>query len=58
MKTVAGAFGVVWLLIGVLNITGMPWNDWSEFALTLGLILNVLVFIIPGLALGSKLGEG
>jgi len=49
MGTLLKVVGAIWTLIGIGNIIGMPWTESSEGLLTFGLILNMLLFIIPGL---------
>ena len=43
--------GAVWALIGMANISGMPWKEFSSGWLTFGLLFNMLLFIVPGLIL-------
>lgn len=43
--------GGVWALIGVGNIIGMPWGTTGSGMLTLGLILNMILFFFPGMVL-------
>jgi len=41
--------GVIWALIGLGNLIGMPWAENSSGLLTFGLMFNMLLFVIPGL---------
>jgi TonB family protein len=49
MEKVLQVVGVVWALVGVGNVVGMPWTQGSQLILTFGLMFNMLVFILPGL---------
>lgn len=51
MNTLLRIVGAVWALLGVGNVVMMPWDIWSGTALSLGMIFNMVAFIIPGLAL-------
>jgi hypothetical protein len=41
--------GVIWALIGLGNLIGMPWKESSEGILMFGIMLNMLLFVMPGL---------
>ncbi len=41
--------GAIWSIIGLGNIIGMPWAGSSKGVLTFGFMLNMLLFILPGL---------
>lgn len=43
--------GFVWALIGFANLFLMPWTTAGEGLLTVGLMVNILLFIFPGLGL-------
>jgi hypothetical protein len=49
MGTLLKVVGAIWALIGLGNLIGMPWAESSEGILTFGLMLNMLLFVIPGL---------
>ncbi len=49
MATLLKWVGGIWAVIGVGNLAGMPWTTAGEGLLTVGLMFNVLLFIIPGL---------
>ena len=51
MATLLRIVGAIWALIGAGNIVGMPWTELSDTFLGFGLIFNVLLFVLPGLAL-------
>lgn len=43
--------GIIWGLIGLLNLVMMPWGTINESQLVFGLMVNMLAFITPGLIL-------
>lgn len=50
--------GIIWAVIGALNIVGMFGGvGVSEGVATFGLILNMILFILPGLAVAG-IGKG
>jgi hypothetical protein len=51
MPTLLKIIGGIWALVGLGNILVMPWNDSSYTVLILGLIFNMVLFVIPGLIL-------
>jgi len=62
MSTLLIVVGVVWAIIGVANILGMPWNkiDPASPLATFGLMFNMLLFVLPGLVvagIGTAIGK-
>lgn len=49
MGTLLKVVGVIWALIGLANLIGMPWTENLSGLLTFGLMFNMLLFVIPGL---------
>jgi len=49
MVTLLKIVGFIWALIGLGNLIGMPWTGSPDGVLTIGLMFNMLLFIIPGL---------
>ena len=49
MGTLLKVVGIVWALLGVGNLTMMPWAESSEGTITIGLMINMLFFVLPGL---------
>lgn len=50
MATLLRLVGAVWAIIGVWNVVAMPWSEaGNETLLTVGLIFNMLLFVLPGL---------
>ncbi|MFH1261575.1 MAG: SHOCT domain-containing protein [Candidatus Micrarchaeota archaeon] len=50
MATLLKWVGGIWAVIGVGNLIGMPWTTaGQELLITAGLMLNVLLFVVPGL---------
>ncbi len=60
MATLLKWVGGIWAVIGVGNLVGMPWTTAGRGLLTAGLMLNVLLFVVPGLivyGIGSAITE-
>lgn len=53
MGTLIMIVGYGWALLGAGNILLMPMETMSEGWLTAGLMFNVLLFVLPGLAVGA-----
>jgi hypothetical protein len=52
--------GGLWALVGIGNIVTMPWLDSTNGMLTLGMIINFVLFILPGLmvfGIGAAIGR-
>ena len=49
MENLLKVVGAIWALIGLGNLIQMPWKESSEGVLSFGLLLNMLLFVIPGL---------
>jgi hypothetical protein len=45
--------GFGWAILGAANLIGMFSKDVGEGIATIGLLVNVLLFILPGLVVGS-----
>ena len=53
MGTLLQVIGFGWALLGLGNLVGMFGKGPSEGLATFGLLLNVVLFILPGLGLGA-----
>lgn len=53
MATVLQVVGFGWAVLGMANLFGMFSKGVSEGVATFGLLINVLLFILPGLAIGG-----
>jgi hypothetical protein len=53
MGTLLLVVGVVWALIGLGNILGMDWTPGNSGIQAFGLILNMLLFVLPGLVVAG-----
>lgn len=51
MPTVLKIVGGLWAAIGAGNLLGMPWTTAGTGLLTIGLMFNFLLFVLPGLGL-------
>jgi len=49
MKYLMIIFGCIWAILGVLNIVLMETSSMSESGILFSVILNVMIFIFPGL---------
>lgn len=53
MRYVLMVVGYGWALLGLGNLVGMFGQGVSDGVATFGLLVNVLLFILPGLAIGG-----
>ena len=59
MPKIFQVVGLIWAIIGALNLVMMPWTTSSSGVLTFGLIFNFVLFILPGLivfGIGKRIG--
>lgn len=45
--------GGLWAVIGIGNLIGMPWTTMETTMASIGLVVNMVLFIIPGLILAG-----
>jgi hypothetical protein len=59
MDTLLIIVGIIWAVIGVGNILGLPWSqyDSNQGLITFGLIFNMVLFVLPGLVVAG-IGKG
>lgn len=43
--------GAIWAVLGVVNVFLMPWGEKLSTFLSFGIILNMLIYVFPGLVL-------
>lgn len=51
MSALLRLLGLDWTILGAANIFLMPWATASQGLLSIGLVVNLMLFLLPGLGL-------